>query len=89
MGHRLPPFHRELDWLIVASPRKEQIAALPRVLERFPPSNILWTGPDSPSRDADFLRESLTNSQIPVTNTETGQTLELGAGVSLKVVKSS
>ena len=41
LGRRLPPFQRELDWLVVASPREEQIAGLPRTLERFTPANVL------------------------------------------------
>jgi competence protein ComEC len=88
LGRRLLPFHRELDWLIVASPRPEEIAGLPRILERFPPEQVLWAGPQSPSRDADYLREGLTSLQIPVTAAQTGQVLDLGSGASLKVLIS-
>ncbi|MBU1660894.1 MAG: ComEC/Rec2 family competence protein [Chloroflexi bacterium] len=88
LGRRLPPFHRQLDWLVVASPRSEDIAALPRVLERFPPSNALWGGPESPARVADYLRETLTSLQIPVTLAEAGQSLDLGDGASLRVLTS-
>ena len=44
-----------MDWLIVASPRGEQIAGVPRTLERFPPANVLWAGLPSPSRVSGFV----------------------------------
>jgi competence protein ComEC len=86
LGRRLPPFHRELDWLVIASPRVEQIASLPRLVDRFPPLNVLWAGLHSPSRDADYLRESLNAQGIQITNAEPGQTLLLGDGAELRVM---
>jgi competence protein ComEC len=86
LGRRLPPFHRQLDWLIVASPAKEQIEALPRALERFPPQRVLWAGPNSPTRAADYLRESLTNMDIPITVAQPGHSLDLGDGANLRVL---
>jgi competence protein ComEC len=86
LGRRLPPFNHRLDWLIVASPRQEQIAALPRVLERFPPGNVLWSGLTSPSRAADYLREFLSETQIPVTSAQPGRVLDLGEGAQLVVL---
>ena len=86
LGRRLPPFHRELDWLVIASPAREQIDALPRLLERFPPDHVLWAGPDSPARAADYLRETLTEMEIPITLAESGHTLDLGDGATLRVL---
>jgi len=88
LGRRLPPFHREMDWLVLASPRGEQIASLPRLVERFTPTNVLWAGLQSPSREADYLRESLTSLQVPVTEAQVGHCLELGHGALLKVLTS-
>ncbi|HBY08052.1 MAG TPA: hypothetical protein DEH22_09815 [Chloroflexi bacterium] len=89
LGRRLPPFQKELDWLVVASPRAEQIAALPRTLERFPPKNVLWAGAPSPSREADYLRETLTSLDIQVADALPGQALDLGDGASLTVLTAS
>jgi competence protein ComEC len=89
LGRRLPLFHRNLDWLIITNPQKDQIAALPRVIERFPPANVLWAGPDSASREADYLRAGLTNLQIPITTAVTGQMLDLGAGAKLTIIQSN
>jgi hypothetical protein len=44
LGRRLPLGQRRLDWLVVAATGSEQIGALPRSLERFPPSQVLWAG---------------------------------------------
>ncbi len=41
LGRRLPYFSRKLDWLIIASTQEEQLAALPRLVERVPPENVL------------------------------------------------
>ncbi|MEW6716673.1 MAG: ComEC/Rec2 family competence protein [Chloroflexota bacterium] len=97
LGRRLPPFnlakgkpiHRELDWLVVASAREEQVTALPRVLERFPPANVLWAGHPSPSRAVDYLRETLTTLNVPLTLAEGGQILDLGEGAYLHVLTVS
>lgn len=89
LGRRLPPFNRHLDWLIVASPAKEQIDALPRALDRFPPDQVLWAGPDSPSRAADYLRQTLTELQTPITLAEPGHSLDLGQGATLQVLTTN
>jgi beta-lactamase superfamily II metal-dependent hydrolase len=82
----MPLFHRELDWLVVASPREEQIGGLARILDRFPPAGALWAGLPSPNREADYLRESLNNHQIPCTSAEPGQVFNLGGGAEMRVV---
>ena len=89
LGRRLPPFHRQLDWLIIASPDKEQIDALPRSLDRYPPEQVLWAGPNSPARAADYLRETLSENQIPITPAETGQVFDLGHGANLGIITSN
>ena len=88
LGRRLPPFHREFDWLVIASPRATQIEALPRIIERYPPARVLWSGPVSSSRAADYLRESLTKNEVPVIMAARGHTLNLGEGASLEVLTS-
>lgn len=86
LGRRLPPFRRELDWLVVASPVKEQVAGLPRAIERFPPASVLWAGLASPSREADYLREKLSELQIPNVPTRPGHSIDLGEGAFLYVL---
>lgn len=85
LGERLPPFRRNLDWLIVASPQEEDLAALPRTLERFPPAQVLWSGNRAASYASRALDKYISTKGIPVSLAETGQTLELGQGAILRI----
>ncbi|MBN2502972.1 MAG: ComEC/Rec2 family competence protein [Anaerolineales bacterium] len=89
LGRRLPLFHRQLDVLVVAGPREEQIAALPSVVERFPPGEVLWAGPLDASDAARYLQRGLAPAEIPITSAENGHALELGQGARLEVLSVS
>jgi len=86
LGRRMPAFNRKLDWLVVAGTDEEQVAALPRVLERYPPDQVLWSGNAQASFSSLVLKEYLTTNQVAVTNAEVGQILDLGDGGMLKVL---
>ncbi len=88
LGQRLPLFHRRLDWLIVASTQENQVASLPRLMERYPPDRVLWTGNAESSFSARALDMWLTDQAVPVTRADVGQTLDLGDGATLKVLTS-
>jgi beta-lactamase superfamily II metal-dependent hydrolase len=75
-----------LDWLVVAGTNEEQVASLPRVLERYQPDQVLWSGNAQASFSSLVLKEYLTTKQISVTNAEVGQILDLGDGGTLKVL---
>jgi competence protein ComEC len=85
LGRRLPFFSRKLDWFVVASTQEEQLAALPRVVERYPPENVLWSGNVQASFPAEALDKYFAEQQIPVSRAEVGQKLELGDGASVNV----
>jgi competence protein ComEC len=85
LGRRLPFFTRKLDWLIVASTQEEQLDALPRVMERYPPENVLWSGNVQASFSAEALDKFFADNGIPVSRAEAGQKLELGGGSSVEV----
>ncbi len=85
LGERLPPFQRNLDWLIVASPQEEDLAALPRTLERFPPAQVLWSGNREASYASRALDKYISANGIPVSLAQTGQILELGEGAVLRI----
>jgi competence protein ComEC len=85
LGRRLPFFSRKLDWLIIASTQEEQLAALPRVMERYPPENVLWSGNVQASFSAQALDKYFAEQAIPVSRAEAGQKLELGGGASVEV----
>jgi competence protein ComEC len=86
LGRRLPTFNRKLDWLVVAATDEDQVAALPRIVERYPPEAVLWSGNIQASFSAGVLNEYLSVSDIQVVNAEPGQTLDLGDGATLRVL---
>ncbi len=85
LGSRLPLFQRNFDWLIVASTRDEDLAALPRVLERFPAEQVLWGGNREASYASRALEEYIVKEKIPMTIAEKGQSLMLEEGVEIKI----
>ncbi len=86
LGRRLSSLNRNLDWLIVASTEEDQVAALPRVIERYPPENVLWSGNEQGSFSARVLDEYLTLQTIEITTAKKDQVLELGDGATLTVL---
>jgi hypothetical protein len=86
LGRKLSAFDRKLDWLIVASTNEEDVAALPRVMERYPPDAVLWSGNRQASFSAGALNEYLISQEIPITNAEKDQVLDLGDGATLTVL---
>lgn len=88
LGRRLPAFNHKLDWLIVAATDEEQVAALPRVVERYPPDAVLWSGNREASFSSRVLNEYLSVSNFTVTDAKPEQVLELGNGATLHVVTS-
>jgi len=86
LGRRVPTFNRKLDWLVVAATEEDQVAALPRVIERYPPDDVLWSGNVEGSFSARVLADFLTLQDIPVTTAEPDQVLDLGNGAILQVL---
>ncbi len=89
LGRRLPPFARRLDYLVIASTQEDQVGALPRTLERFPPRAVLWAGKIEASYSARQLDKWLTDQSIAVTRAVPGSGLDLGAGARLTVLATS
>lgn len=86
LGRRLSALNRTLDWLVIASTEEDQVAALPRVIERYPPDAVLWSGNEQGSFSARVLDEYLTLQTIDVTLAEKDQVLELGEGATLTIL---
>jgi len=85
LGRRLPLFNRKLDWLVIASTREDELTSLPRVVERYTPLDVLWSGNVQASYSAQLLDEYFAENGIPVTRAETGQRLDLGEGAFIEV----
>lgn len=86
LGRRLGMSGSTLDWLVVAAPGEEHMAALPRVVERFTPQQALWAGPHNASRSSQTLYSELNRLDVPVHDAFPGQVLDLGEGAVLKVL---
>jgi len=86
LGRRLPAFNRKLDWLVVAGADEEDVAALPRIVERYPPDEVLWSGNTQASFSSRVLNEYLSLSDIQVTLAKPEQELDLGEGAILRVL---
>jgi competence protein ComEC len=89
LGRRLPLGQRRLDWVIVASTGSDSLAALPAVLERFPPDSVLWGGAPAPNSAAARLRRFLVGQEIALLPLQAGQVLDLGQGAELQVLSTS
>lgn len=89
LGQRLSFFDHGLDWLIVASTDENQVASLPRVLQRYPPKNVLWSGNQQASFSSRNLAQWLADQSVPVMQAEEGQVFDLGDGATLKVLNVS
>lgn len=87
LGRRLP-LGGKLDWLVVAASGGEQVGALPPLIERSPPDQVLWAGPELGTRDAQRLQEALSQAGMQPILAEVGHTLDLGEGARLKVLAS-
>ncbi|MCX6035200.1 MAG: ComEC/Rec2 family competence protein, partial [Chloroflexi bacterium] len=85
LGTRLPSFDRRIDWLVIASPQEQEVAALPRILDRFPVENVLWAGNLDASWSAGELDRWLADNETPVTRAYPGMVLDLGLGARLEM----
>lgn len=85
LGRRLPFFSHKLDWLVIASTNENDLAALPRIVERYPPENVLWSGNLQASFASQTLDKYFADTGIPVTRAEAGQKLELGDGAFIEI----
>lgn len=86
LGRTLPPFNRELDLLLIASPAQEDLDALGEILPRFNPHQVIWLGEPDLCWEAENLRELMEENQIPVMYGREEQTLLLSDGARIKIL---
>jgi len=87
LGRRLIIGNRKLDFLVVAAADDEQLGALRDAVGRFPPDQVLWSGPPVGSSSALQLKRDLSEAQIPVIIAQAGHALDLGSGARLLVLE--
>lgn len=86
LGRRLPFGGRQIEWLVIAAGGEGQLGGLPRNIDRFPPTNVLWTGPPQGSKPAQELQETFAEGDIDILPAKKGQVLELGQGARLHLL---
>ncbi len=86
LGRRLPFGQHALDVLLVPSANEQDIRALPGLVTRYLPKMVLWAGPLNANKPADRLRKVLKEQRLSVVRTRTGQALDFGDGVSLRIL---
>jgi len=89
LGRRLSPLDHSLDWLVLASTDENQVASLPRLVQRFPPRNALLGAQAQASFSSASLMQWLIDQEIPVIDAQDGQALSLGDGARLRVLDLS
>jgi competence protein ComEC len=83
LGRRLVGSAGALDVLVVAGVEEGQIRALPGVIPRYLPENVIWAGETHANRPARYLYEALKKgNRIPLRAQE-GMSLDLGEGARL------
>ncbi len=86
LGRRLPPFQRDLDLLLIASPVVSDLDALGDILPRFNPQQVVWLGDQHLCWEAENLRVLMEENQIPVINGKAGQVLFFSDGLQVKIL---
>lgn len=89
LGDQLPPRTRHLDVLVMTSPRGENIAALPEVIDRYEIGTVLTTGQDSDVPEYRAILTRLEEKNIPVVTVTAGYTLKTDDGLLLEVLYPS
>ncbi len=86
IGRRLPPFNRQIDYLVIASTQENEVAALPRLLQNDHPTNVLWSGNIQASFSSEQVNTQLKQQHIPVKMVQAGDDLDLSEGARLRVL---
>ena len=86
LAESLPYLGGKLDRLVVASVVDEQIQALPEMVKRYPPGEVIWLGGTHASQSARLLQAELAEAGIEPQSLEPGSSLDLGSGARLHLL---
>ena len=86
LGRQLPPFQRDLDLLLIASPELKDLDSLGGVLPRFLPQQVIWLGEYDLCWEGENLRLLIEENQIPVVYGKAGQRLIFSDGLQMEIL---
>jgi competence protein ComEC len=86
LGQHLSPGHRKIDVLIAGSTARDDLNALTGVIKTMPIEMALWGVDPEVNQSTRTVYTMLLEEEVPIFSMETGQTLELGEGIALRVL---
>jgi competence protein ComEC len=89
LDRTLPLFTRRLDLLVVASSTDQHLGALPETVRRFDIGRVLLTSAPGSSTAYRVLLDRLQDQQVEIVSAAGLPTLDLGAGLTLRVLADS
>jgi competence protein ComEC len=87
LGHKLPPFRRDLDWLILSSSQEQDLLGLADLTDRANLGGVL-ADDSAGSGPAWALMRGLHQNSVPVVDLQPGTAFDLGHGARLSVVEA-
>ncbi len=84
LGERLPPFQRDLDWLVVASSQDSDLSGLSDLTDRFGVANVM-ADELAASGPASAMLSGLRQSGVPLQELADGTAAALGAEARLVI----
>lgn len=86
LARQLPLFTTHIDLMVVAAPNEESLGGLPDVLARYTVRQTLLTSATAQSAAYAQVRQTLTTQEVPQTVASPQLAIDLGDGVTLRVV---
>jgi competence protein ComEC len=86
LDRTLPLFTRRLDLLVIASPADQHLGALPETVRRFEVGRVVFTTASGGSTSHRVLLDRLQNLRVEIITASGLPALDLGQGVSLRVL---
>jgi hypothetical protein len=86
LGEMLPYGEKRLDALVIASTAREDINALTGSIDKYVPGKVFSTIAPDANQTTRTVFTKLANQNVPITNVQVGQRLDLGSGIAIEFI---
>lgn len=86
LGEMLPYNKKRLDTMIIASTAREDIMALTGSIDKYVPDKVFTTISPDVNQTTRTVFTKLTEQNVPITNVQVGQRLDLGTGIAIEIL---